>query len=47
MGVIFVCNKLLLKANNIIINASLGLDVDQQEFYVYHHLEFLLCMVCC
>ena len=32
MGVIFVCSKLLLKANNIIINASLGLDVDQQEF---------------
>ena len=31
MGVIFVCNKLLLKANNIIINASLGLDVEQQE----------------
>jgi len=30
MGVIFVCNKLLLKANNI--NASLGLDVEQQEF---------------
>ena len=32
MGVIFVSNKLLLNANNIIINASLGLDVDQQEF---------------
>ena len=32
MGVIFVCNKLLLKANNIIINASLGLDVEQQDF---------------
>jgi len=32
MGVIFVCNKLLLKANNIIINVSLGLDVEQQEF---------------
>ena len=32
MGVIFVCNKLLLKANTIIINASLGLDVKQQEF---------------
>ena len=31
-GVILVCNKLLLKANNVIINASLGLDVDQQEF---------------
>ena len=29
MGVIFVCNKLLLKANNI--NASLGLDAEQQE----------------
>ena len=29
MGVIFVCNKLLLKANNIIINGSLGLDVEQ------------------
>ena len=32
MGVIFVCNKLLLKANNKIINASLGLDVEQQDF---------------
>ena len=32
MGAILVCNTLLLKANNIIINASLGLDVDQQEF---------------
>jgi len=32
MGVIFVSNKLLLNANNIIINASLGLNVDQQEF---------------
>ena len=32
MGVIFVCNKLVLKANNIIFNVSLGLDVDQQEF---------------
>ena len=32
MGVIFVCNKLLLKVNTIIINASLGLDVKQQEF---------------
>ena len=32
MGVIFVCNKLLLKENTIIINASLGLDVEQQEF---------------
>jgi len=32
MGVIFVWKKLLLKANNIIINASLGLDVEQQEF---------------
>jgi len=31
MGAIFICNKLLLKANNIVINASLGLDVDQQE----------------
>ena len=33
MDVIFVCNKLLLKANNKIINSSLGLDVDQQEFF--------------
>ena len=32
MCVIFVCNKLLLKANNKIINAILGLDVEQQEF---------------
>ena len=32
MGVTFVSNKLLLNANNIIINASPGLDVDQQEF---------------
>ena len=32
MGVMLVCNKLLLKAHNIIINESLGLDVDQQEF---------------
>ena len=32
MGFIFVCSKLLLKRNNKIINASLGLDVDQQEF---------------
>ena len=32
MGAIFVCNKLLLKANNIIINASLGFDAEQQEF---------------
>jgi len=32
MVVIFVCNKLLLKANTIIINESLGLDVEQQEF---------------
>jgi len=36
MSVIFVCNKLLLKANNIIINASLGLDVEQQEFYTWY-----------
>jgi len=41
MGVIFVCNKLLLKANNIIMNASLGLDVDQQEF-LYLLLAFLI-----
>ena len=32
MGVIFACNKLLLKANNKIINSNLGLDVEQQEF---------------
>ena len=32
MGVIFVCNKVLLKANKKIINSSLGLDVNQQEF---------------
>ena len=32
MGVILVCNKLLIKANNIIMNARLGLDVEQQEF---------------
>ena len=44
MGVIFVCNKLLLNANNIIINASLGLDVDQQEF-LYLALALLLLAV--
>ena len=40
MGVIFICNKLLLNANNIITKASLGLDVDQQEF-VYFVLALL------
>ena len=44
MGVIFVCNKLLLKANNIIINASLRLDVDQQEF-LFFVLAFLILAV--
>ena len=44
MGVIFVCNKLLLKANNVIINASLGLDVEQQEF-LYLVLAFLILAV--
>ena len=44
MGVIFVCNKLLLKANNIIINASLGLDVEQQEF-LYLVLALLILAV--
>ena len=44
MGVILACNKLLLKANNIIINASLGLDVDQQEF-LYLVLALLILAV--
>ena len=44
MGVIFVCKNLLLKANNIIINASLGLDVDQQEF-LYLVLALLILAV--
>jgi len=44
MGVIFVSNKLLLNANNIIINASLGLDVDQQEF-LYLVLALLILAV--
>ena len=43
MGVIFVCNKLLLKANNKIINASFRLDVEQQEFlYLVLALLFLV-----
>ena len=44
MGVIFVCNKLLLKANNIIISASLGFDVKQQEF-LYLVLALLILAV--
>jgi len=44
MGVIFVCNKLLLRANNIIINASLELDVEQQEF-LYLVLALLILAV--
>ena len=44
MGVVFVCNKLLLKANNIIMNASLGLDVDQKEF-LYLVLALLILAV--
>ena len=44
MGVIIVCNKLVLNANNIIINASLGLDVDQQEF-LYLVLALLILAV--
>ena len=44
MGVIFVCNKLLLKANNIIINASLRLDVEQQDF-LYLVLALLILAV--
>jgi len=44
MCVIFVCNKLLLKANNKIVNVSLGLDVDQQEF-LYLVLALLLLAV--
>ena len=44
MGVIFVCNKLLLNANNIIINASFGLDVEQQEF-LYLVLALLILAV--
>jgi len=44
MGVIFDCNKLLLKANNIIINASFGFDVDQQEF-LYLVLALLILAV--
>ena len=38
----FVCNKLLLKANNIIINMSLGLDVDQQVFMLVLYLVLAL-----
>ena len=44
MGVIFVCNELLLNANKIIINASLGLDVNQQEF-LYLVLALLILAV--
>ena len=44
MGVILVCNKLLLKANNIIMNASLGVDVNQQEF-LYLILALLILAV--
>ena len=44
MGVVFVCNKLLLKANDIIINASLGLDVEQHEF-LYLVLALLILAV--
>ena len=44
MGVILVCYKLLLKANNKFINASLGLDVDQQEF-LYLVLALLILAV--
>ena len=44
MGDIFVCNKLLLKANNIIINSSLGLDAEQQEF-LYLVLALLILAV--
>ena len=44
MGVILVCNKLLLKANSIIINVSLGLDVDQQEC-LYSVLDLLILVV--
>ena len=44
MGVIFVCNRLLLKADSIIINASLGLDVEQQEF-LYLVLALLILAV--
>ena len=44
MDVIFVCNKLLLKANNKIINSNLGLDVDQQEL-LYSVLALLLLAV--
>ena len=44
MGVIFVCNKLLLKADTIIINVSFGLDVEQQEF-LYLVLALLILAV--
>ena len=42
MDAIFDCNKLLLKANNI--NASLGLDAEQQEF-LYLVLALLILAV--
>ena len=42
MGVIFDCNKLLLKANNI--NANLGLGAEQQEF-LYLVLALLILAV--
>ena len=44
MGVTFVCNKLLLKTNNIIIIASLGLDAKEQEF-LYLVLALLILTV--
>ena len=44
MDVIFVCNKLLLRANNKIFNSSLGLDVDQQEL-LYSVLALLILAV--
>ena len=46
MGVTFVCNMLLLNANNIIINASLGLDMEQEEF-LYLVLAFLILAIGC
>ena len=46
MGAIFVCKKLLLKANNKIITVSLGLGVDQQEF-LYLVVALLILAVDC
>ena len=44
MCVILVCDKLLLKASNRIINVSLGLDVERQEL-LYLVLALLILAV--